>query len=234
MEDSKNTDFEIVDKNSEKNVNKNEKIVTILPTNNKLEYFPGEEIKGKIQISVKETPLSAIKLIINLKLEHYIKKATNKDPRFYQLKTLNSMELDIPSTFGLKNGKITLQNKELTFDFSLNIPKDTYPTFEFPGRDVEAYIRYFIEAILITEEEKENYGRDKLIFIKNKTRNVDLKLADYRHKTNVEKMGLLNAGKCEIFLKTFIVNYKPPEPVNIVMTIDNSECALAVEKYQLL
>ena len=112
-------------------------------------YFTDEEISGKVELNnTTQLVLSEITLSLNL-LENWLKLSsvpigeTNRQ-------LILAYNLNVRQSFHIHTSLVNLSPGKFVFYFRFKLPQNLNPCFEFPTTETKAYIRYSLDANIVS------------------------------------------------------------------------------------
>ena len=180
---------------------------------NKNVFYEGNEIKGIITLLINQTKLND-KLTLNLSMEEYWYKNE---------KEKNSIN-DI-----LKTETIIITKIDGT-PFSFILPKNLNPSFEYPGKIFNAFIKYYL--IVEYENNGKKYTEKEIILIKSELN--DIPFTDNIFGCDVKNyLGLINHGHCSAKIILHKKNVVIGEKLKFSLDINNESCDLDIENIKI-
>ena len=194
----------------------------------KKEYSPGEILSGKI-IIIPNSPIIITKISIELVLTEDWKPDYNNSGNNTQ--QISHFDIDIHKVLGKqKNSIIKLEKKNYEFLYKLLLPEYLLPSFEYPGEEYKAYLRYSLYVKITTQ--KSNFSKSLLINI-NAIPKKDEKNLNMESSIDVKTWGFFSQGNA-IFRASYPTkNYTFSDVIPIEVEIDNTSSNLAVTECKL-
>jgi hypothetical protein len=194
----------------------------------KKEYSPGEILSGNI-IIIPTSPIIIKKISLELILiEDWKQDNYNSGNNTQQI---SKFDIDIHKVLGKQeNSIIKLEKKNYEFLFKLLLPEYLLPSFEYPGKECQAYLRYLINVKITTQ--KSNFSELMLININAIPKN-DEKNLNMESSIDVKTWGFFSQGNA-IFRASYPTkNYTFSDIIPIEVEIDNTSSSLAVTECKL-
>ena len=114
-------------------------------------YFIDEYIQGNIDINITNPViLNDIYLTFNVAENWLTKNQENADIGDTYSESLISMYLDIKKKLNINTNLVSLNPGKFTFPFYFKIQKLVPPSFEYPTQEASAYIRYSLNAQIVS------------------------------------------------------------------------------------
>ena len=189
-------------------------------------FFQEEEIKGEIWV-LPPQPLVLQDIILKLRLFEgwFFQETSNvlysdtNDLIIYQV------PLNLSKLLNVNTQLINMHPGEFKFPFSLKIPKNIHPSFEFPMPNRRAYIRYSVIADVVSPYFK--CVNENLIVIKSRpyVLNVPLKISN---TSNVHKWGMIDKGSTTLTVSYPTTNYKFGDQIPLTVDVNNTRGKLNV------
>ena len=194
----------------------------------KKDYSPGEILSGKI-IIIPNLPIIINKISIELILTEKWKQDNNNSGNNTQ--QISKFDIDIHKVLGKpKNSRIVLEKKNYEFLFKLLLPDYLLPSFEYPGEEYKAYLRYSLNIKITTQNS--NFSESLLINI-NAIPKKDEKNLKMESSIDVKTWGFFSQGNA-IFRASYPTkNYNFSDVIPIEVEIDNTSSSLAVTECKL-
>ncbi len=194
----------------------------------KKDYSPGEILSGKI-IIIPNSPIIINKISIELVLTEIWKQDNNNSDNNTQ--QISKFDIDIHKVLDKpKNSIIKLEKKNYEFLFKLLLPDYLLPSFEYPGEEYKAYLRYSLNVKITTQDS--NFSESLLINI-NAIPKKDENNLNMESSIDVKTWGFLSQGKA-IFRASYPTkNYTFSDVIPIEVEIDNTSSCLAVTECKL-
>ena len=207
---------------------------------NKFNFFPGETIKGFLELSPKEEDSKDSKILNNIKLYYaLIHKECFKDSSIKpkeKSKEINSININNDSDFDDYNSETIFSKREIYNDnknsqnfvkipFQMKIPMETKPSFEF-SRSNKLSDSYGYSRVYLDIEVPEYLSKKEiLIFIEKHPSPLKSELTITKYITK-KKLGFIGSGSNINFQGTYPKNYygfSETCPLNISLDIFGSK-----------
>ena len=185
------------------------------------DYYPGETIKGNIELVPDyEIYINDIELCLQFIEEwKYMKSDQEIDNGSYQ-QAISYFNLGVNKFLPEgDNNLIRLDPILHLFPFEIKLPEILFPSFEYPKHDYRSYIRYSLFAKL-----KSPYiqiSTSKLIFIFSISPKDD-KQYTIEHAFNIKKWGIFGKGITKVKSLLSMKSYRFSDNIPIHIDIDNT------------
>ena len=137
--------------------------------------------------------------------------------------TIVPINLNFKSQLKTDSELAVLKPGKYTFGFKFKIPNDINPSFEYPGKDGRAHLRYYLQANIISPFIK---GSATTYLILKKRQKIEMnKQVELIAENNVHKWGLFNGGKTTFKITSLngTDNFKFDEDAKFDINIDNTK-----------
>ena len=189
-------------------------------------YFIGDYVEGQVELIITNVQLilNDINLILNSSqmwtsyFEDTRMRLEEKKPE-----VIVSINLNIKSQLNINSDIITLNPGTYTFGFRFKIPDGINPSFEFPGTEGQAHIRYALVANIISPYT--NASTSTYLIIKRRQKIEMNKQVSFTAESLVHKWGLFDGGKTAMKITSVngSDNFKFGEDVKFDINIDNTK-----------
>ena len=196
---------------------------------NKLEYYPGEVIKGNLKV----TPASKVKvksMTINIYFEEEWKYLILDNK--YEISKNNQIISFVPIEFNKKKNNFLLEPKETVFPFVDKLADYLLPSFEYPQTKIQGSLRYRILANIQIENLAKPILYSVLITIQAIPK-LDQKDLNLKASLNIKKWGLFNRGQTNLKVAYLTKNYKISDKIPIEVEVDNTKSKMKVIECKL-
>lgn len=219
----------------EKSNNKNNLICF---TTEKLTYFPGENVQGKIIIN-NQQPLKYTNIFIKLqKIEAWRCKEKEKDKDKENTPTQIMMSIIQQKKIILDNnavedslGEFTLEVGNFESNFDFDIPDNIEPSFEYHNKDKTLLNRYTL--IIMIQSKAIQSRATRIIQINRKymlSKESDLVQTSSKP---IKVMAFVKKGTSSLSIKMKDAVIKMNSTITFQITVNNSECKLKAEKIKI-
>ena len=159
---------------------------------NKSSYFPDELITGYVQLSSStQIIINEITLSIYL-LENWI-EFTSVPTGESNKKILLSINLDIKKKLNIHTNLVSLIPGIFKFPFEFKLPVMVNPCFEFPAQEKKGYIRYSVDAQILSPYIQGATSTYIIFKSRPKMNNKDNKPL-YTSSIDIYKWGMISEG----------------------------------------
>ena len=180
---------------------------------NKNVFYEGNEIKGSILLLINQAKINDL-LTLSLSMEEYWYKNQKEKNSINEI---------------LKQETISITKIDGT-PFSFILPKNLNPSFEYPGKLFNAYIKYYL--IVEYENNGKKYSEKEIILIKSESN--DIPITDNTFGCDVKNyLGLINHGKCTAKIILPKRNVIIGEKIKFSLEINNELCDLDIENIKI-
>ena len=180
---------------------------------NKNVFYEGNEIKGRILLLINQAKIND-QLTMSLCMEEY----------WYKNEKEKNSITDI-----LKKETISITKIDGT-PFSFILPKNLNPSFEYPGKLFNAFIKYYL--IVDYENNGKKYSEKEILLIKSESN--DIPLTDNIFGCDVKNyLGLINHGRCIAKILLPKKNVVIGEKIKFSLEINNESCDLDIEDIKI-
>ena len=196
-------------------------------------YFVDEYIQGNIDLNITNPViLNDIYLTFNV-AENWLTKDDEKvDIGDTYSECLISMYLDIKKKLNINTNLVSLNPGKFTFPFYFKIQKLVPPSFEYPAQETSAYIRYTLNAQIVSPYIKGTAFNYVLI---NARPVIQKKELLFSSSSNIHKWGLFNKGSTtlNVSISNGTDSFKVGEIIALNIEIDNTKGKLVAEECKL-
>ena len=197
---------------------------------NRPSFFPDEFIEGTVELNVTtQIVLNEITLSL-FQLENWIELASVPISETHREQLL-IMNLDIKRTLNINTDLVNLSPGRFIFPFKFQLPnKNINPCFEFPSSEIKAYIRYSIDAKIVSPFI--NGSTSKYVLFKSRPKIDNGGGSKFTSSVDVYKWNIFSEGK--ITLNVSLLNHenniKNGSQINFNSDIDNSKGKLNTQE----
>ena len=195
----------------------------------KTEFYPGETIKGNIElVPDSEIYITDIELcFIYLEEWNYTKSEQDKDKSNYkQSITLQNLGVNKFLPEG-ENNLIQLSPILHLFPFEIKLPEFLFPSFEYPKHDYTAFFRYSLIARLKSPNMDLELATSNYIFILSKSPKENNNY-EIESSFSIKKWGIFGKGTTHIKASIPLTCYKFADNIPINVEVDNSNGKMKV------
>ena len=196
-------------------------------------YFIDEYIQGNIDINITNPViLNDIYLTFNVTENWLAKSQENVDIGDTYSESLISMYLDIKKKLNINTNLVSLNPGKFTFPFYFKIQKLVPPSFEYPTQESSAYIRYSLNAQIVSPYIKGTAFSYVLI---NSRPIIQKKELLFSSSSNVHKWGLFSKGSTtlNVSISNGTDSFKVGEIIALNIEVDNTKGKLVAEECKL-
>ena len=199
---------------------------------NKTEFFQDDYIRGKIILrSMKPILLHDISIKL-LSTESWIYTITESNVNT-QINNTTVVEttVGVGKKLNITTHLINLQPATFEFPFSIKIPPNALPVFEFPLPNRRGFIRYNLVAEIVS-----NYANGKAeVPVVVLSRPKELSNPNrYDSNPEIKMYGMFSQGHCQISVHYQTNNWKIGTEVPIYVEINNKDCKLSVASLRVV
>lgn len=200
----------------------------------KTSFFPDEYIDGYIQlIPTTQTIMNDIVLSLYL-LENWIQIASAPTGEANR-ELLLTMYLNIKKQLNIYTELVNLSPGTFNFPFKFKVPKKINPCFEYPTSSKKAYIRYSLDAKIISPYIQGSTSTYILFKSRPKINNQNNNLA-FSSSVDIYKWNMLSEGKTTLNVKLVNDNnnIKYGDSIKLKVDIDNTNGKLATSEVKVV
>ena len=210
-------------------LNNNNNLISI--ETNKEFYYKDETVEGRIIFDCLSTiTLNDISVSLYLKENWIIQETATVKYGEKNNVLLSKFDLGL-NNFSNDNNEIkTILPGRYVFLFKMEIPNFVPPSFEYPMPNREAYLRYSLEAEIISKDVK--LKKAIYLLIKSVPKKLDTPKS-YTAITNVHKWGMFDGGNTILKVSNVNNNYNIDEIVPLTIEIDNTRGKLRVKNCKI-
>ena len=196
-------------------------------------YFADEYIQGNVELNITNSViLNDIYLTFNVVENWLTKGEDNADIGDTYNECLMSMYLDIKKKLNINTNLVSLNPGKFTFPFYFKIQKLIPPSFEYPTQEASAYIRYTLNAQIVSPYIKGTATNYVLI---NSRPVIQKKELLFSSSSNIHKWGLFNKGftTLNVSITNGTDSFKVGEIIVLNIEVDNTKGKLVSEECKL-
>ena len=193
---------------------------------NKPDYFKGDYVEGNI---ILNSPGSVVLNDIHLNLfltENWNYQENNQPQTELNNQMLLTIKIGIQKILKINSDLINLNPGSFNFPFKFKLPDYLQPSFEYPKEKQRAFIRYVLEAKIISQFVQGSIR--SLIFVKARPILLNCPLS-YSSATNVHKWGMFDQGSTILKVSYLTSNYQIRGQIPITVEINNTRGRLQVK-----
>ena len=189
-----------------------------------LSFYADDFIEGQVELySPFQIILNDINIVLNIS-ECWFTFSKELKKRISEMKNkpILVQNLNVNAKLNINSNLIALKPGKFTFDFKFKSPYILEPSFEFPGKEDNAYIRYILSSNIISPYTKATHS----VYITLKKRqiiqmNKQITLAT---ENNINKWGLFDGGRTKLKVTSIngTDNFKFGEEIKFDIDIDNT------------
>ena len=197
---------------------------------NKPTFFVDEYITGNVELNAaNQIVLNDIYLTFNLSENWKSRNEENVDIGDVNNECLLGMYLDIKRKLNINTSLVNLSPGKFTFPFYFKIPKPVMACFEYPTMETSAYIRYNLNAQIVSPYIRGTAFNYILLASRPIIQKKEL---SFTSSSNVHKWGLFNGGSTtlKITIQNGYDSFKIGEDINIDIEVDNTKGKLVAEE----
>ena len=204
--------------------------VKIIIQLNKDDYFKGDFVEGNIFL-YNNTSLILNDIYLNLFL---MENWNLQDSRYAQTELNNpillTVKIGIQKILKIDSDLINLNPGSFKFPFKFQLPDYLQPSFEYPKENARGFLRYILEAKLISQYAKGN--GTTIIFIKSKPVLLKCPLS-FSSAMNVHKWGMFDEGSTILKVSYPTSNYQIRGQIPLLVEINNTRGKLQVKSVNI-
>lgn len=199
---------------------------------NKTEYFQDDYIRGKIILHPMQPTLLHDISIKLLSTESWIYTITESNVNT-QINNTTVVEttVGVGKKLNISTHLINLQPATFEFPFSIKIPPNALPVFEFPLPNRRGFIRYNLVAEIVS-----NFTSGKAeVPVVVLSRPKELSSPNrYDANPEIRMYGMFSKGHCQISVQYQTNNWKIGTEVPISVEVNNKDCNLSVTSLRVV
>lgn len=199
---------------------------------NKTEFFQDDYIRGKIILHPMQPTLLHDISIKLLSTESWIYTITESNVNT-QINNTTVVEttVGVGKKLNISTHLINLQPATFEFPFSIKIPPNALPVFEFPLPNRRGFIRYSLVAEIVS-----NFTSGKAeVPVVVLSRPKELSSPNrYDANPEIRMYGMFSKGHCQISVQYQTNNWKIGTEVPISVEVNNKDCNLSVTSLRVV
>ena len=186
---------------------------------NKDFYYESQAIEGDIFLETRQN-IIITDIALSLKqMECWLYKESDHNV-FSEINNniVHEQNANIKQILGSSSQNVALNSGSYRFPFKFYLPKNLQPSFEYPQKNKAAYIRYILNAELVSHQIKATAS--KYILIKSRPIVIQHQV---RHEDDkaIWTMGIVPRGNCKIAVFTVSNNYRINDIIPITVDVYN-------------
>ena len=198
---------------------------------NKDFYYESQAIEGDIFLETRQN-IIITDIALSLKqMECWLYKESDHNV-FSEINNniVHEQNANIKQILGSSSQNVALNSGSYRFPFKFYLPKNLQPSFEYPQKNKAAYIRYILNAELVSHQIKATAS--KYILIKSRPIVIQHQV---RHEDDkaIWTMGIVPRGNCKIAVFTVSNNYRINDIIPITVDIYNENCKNDVKNIKI-
>ena len=193
---------------------------------NKYDFYKGEYVEGEVLLQANTSMiLNDIDLNLNL-VENWNTQVGSTPMNENNNSLLLNIKIGIGKILNINSNVINLSPGAYKFPFKFQLPDYLQPCFEHPKDNQRCYLRYVLEAKLISAYTQ---GVGKIyLFIKARPLILNCPLS-YTTEADVHKWGILEQGVTILKASYKTSNYQMRGQIPITVQIDNTRGKLSIK-----
>ena len=192
----------------------------------KYDFFKGDYVEGSVILN------NINSLILNdIHLNLYLNESWSYPDGDYPNTELNnpiliSIKVGIAKILKIDSNIINLNPGTFDFPFKFKLPDYLQPSFEYPKEGKRGFLRYILEAKLISQY-VQGTGKTYL-FIKSRPKEINCPLS-FQSATNVHKWGMIDGGSTILKVSYQKTNYQMKGQIPIIVEVNNTRGKIPVK-----
>ena len=189
---------------------------------NKDFYYESQVIEGDIFLESRQN-IIITDIVLSLKqMECWLYKESDNNV-FSEINNnvIHEQNANIKQILGASSQNVALNSGSYRFPFKFYIPQNLQPSFEYPQRNRAAYIRYILNAEIVSPQIKGTAS--KYILIKSRPIVVQHQ-PRHEDEKSIWTMGIVPRGTCKIAVFTVSNNYRINDIIPLTVDIYNENC----------
>jgi hypothetical protein len=193
-------------------------------------YYPGEMIVGKLYLNFHQN-YNSHGIELGLEVEEFgsfkvmKQRRENKRSRFYSKVRYGKRILFKSSQIIISFQNAMVYSGQYVYPFSFMLPPNLPGSFEYYDVENTAYIKYILEAKVISSNSKEHIKNEILVIVRQPPQffQYPTRLTDTK---NISTWCCLGKGTSTLNISYEKNYYCPDEKVNVICELDNTRCQL--------
>lgn len=214
--------------------NNNSQTLKIIPKNTW--FYTDDFIEGKVELTTSvQVIINDISVSINSS-EYWstFSKESNTTVNEKNAQSIATVNLDVKRKLHITTNLVALKPGKFNFGFKFKAPNTIAPSFEFPGPEGNAYIRYIMSANIISPYIK---GTTQIYVVFKTRQKIEMnKQISFVSENNVHKWGLFDGGTTimKVTSTNGTDNFKFGEDVKFKLNIDNTKGKLTTSETKVV
>ena len=214
--------------------NNNSQTLKIIPKNTW--FYTDDFIEGNVELTTSvQVIINDISLSINSS-EYWstFSKESNTTVNEKNAQSIATVNLDVKRKLHITTNLVALKPGKFNFGFKFKAPNTIAPSFEFPGPEGNAYIRYIMSANIISPYIK---GTTQIYVVFKTRQKIEMnKQISFVSENNVHKWGLFDGGTTimKVTSTNGTDNFKFGEDVKFKLNIDNTKGKLTTSETKVV
>ena len=193
---------------------------------NKVDYFKGDFVEGNIYL-YNNNSLILNDIYLNLFLmENWNIQDGSRVESELNNPTLLTIKIGIQKILKIDSDLINLNPGTFNFPFKFQLPDYLQPSFEYPKQYQRGFLRYILEAKLISQYVKG--ANTTIIFVKSRPLLLKCPLS-FSSAANVHKWGMFDEGSTILKVSYQTTNFQIRGQIPIAVEINNTRGKLQVK-----
>ena len=193
---------------------------------NKVDYFKGDFVEGNIYLyNNNSLILNDIYLNLFLMENWNIQNGSQVESELNN-PTLLTIKIGIQKILKIDSDLINLNPGTFNFPFKFQLPDYLQPSFEYPKQYQRGFLRYILEAKLISQYVKG--ANTTIIFVKSRPLLLKCPLS-FSSAANVHKWGMFDEGSTILKVSYQTTNFQIRGQIPIAVEINNTRGKLQVK-----
>ena len=188
-------------------------------------FFVDDYIEGQVEMTTTmQVIINDINLVLNCGQSWVtFSKELNTNINEKKTEAIVTTNMDVKRKLNINSNLVALQAGKYNFGFKFKILNEINPSFEFPGIDGTANLRYVLVANIISPYIN---GSATTYLILKKRQKIEMnKQVSFVAENNVHKWGIFDGGKTSLKITSVngTTNFKYNEDVKFDINIDNTK-----------
>ena len=214
--------------------------IKVIPKNSA--FFDEDFIEGIVEFNcTAQVIINDINLSLNSS-ENWsaYSKELNLNTNEKKSEVIFSINMDVKRQLNIPTNLIALKPGKFNFPFKFKLPRLVEPSFEFPGVEGKAFIRYILTANIISPYIR---GMNQVYILMKRKQKIEInKTISFSKENSIHKWGLFDGGntKLEITSVNGTDNFKYGENIKFNININNTkgklnttECKVVINRLVL-